>query len=171
MTKQEWIVVGITAALLLLVLPISRWSNCGGNTVAVAYTSQVAMCMKMAINERQTDAPATFDSLIPPSSWPEVFQFGCGVKSYWVLKNITPLESGPVIICAQFFDNVPQPTIWNLYRRNSAFAAGFLREHARLLDETEYNSLDFNKYFLVTKEDVSSQQLEGIGTNAPSLQL
>ena len=158
--KKTIVIVVILLALLLVGLPvITRCTNCGGNSAALAYTAQVATYVSMAIENRQTEAPTAFSSLVPPSSWPEVFQFGWGVKSYWVRKDITPSETGPIVVCAQCFGNVPQPTVWNLYRRNPSFAAGFLRARSRLLHMTEYNSLDFNEYHFVKEEDVSNQQV------------
>lgn len=146
--------------LMLALLMMSRSTNCGGNSAALAYTHHIAQYARMAIDQRQNDSQTSFESLVPVSSWPEVFRFGWGVKSYWVRKEIEPSQLEPVVVCAQCFGNVPQPTIWNFYRRNPRFAAGFLNNRSKLLDMAEYNSLDFNKYTFIKEEDISNQTFQ-----------
>jgi hypothetical protein len=149
--------VGLVVILLVALPVMSRSTNCGGNSAALSYTQGVALTVIMALDEREGEAPTAFDSLVPPPTWSQVFGFGWGVKSYWVRKDIAPSETGPIVVCAQCFGNVPQPTLWNLYHRNPAFAAAFLRGRTRLLGMDEYNSLDFHKYQYVTKDDVSKR--------------
>ena len=157
-TIPAWIVVGIVAALLLILLPaVTRQTNCGGNSAALSYTAELASYVSMALVERRTNAAVPFVSLVAPATWHEVFRFGWGVKSYWIRKDITLSETGPIVICAQCFGNVPQPSIWNLYHRNPSFAAGFLGGHSRLLNMAEYNSVDFSGFTYVTEQDVSKQ--------------
>ena len=156
---MKWIAASVGLVVILLVaLPImSRSTNCGGNSAALTYTHELALTVVMALDERRGEDPTAFDLLVPPSTWQQVFRFGWGVKSYWVRKDIAPSETGPIVVCAQCFGNVPQPTLRNLYHRNPAFAAAFLRGRPRLLGMDEYNSLDFHRYQYVTRDDASKR--------------
>ncbi len=167
MKKTIPIVAVVLIILAVILLGMDQSTNCGRNSAALSYTGKVSSCVRATLMERELDGPAPFASLVPSTSWSEVFRFGWGVKSYWVKKEITSSDSSPIVICAQYFDNVPQPTLWNLYRRNPSFAAGFLLTRSRLLDRTEYNSIDFNQYFFLRKEDISKQVAEVIDDRAP----
>jgi len=148
------LVLGLLVAWVSISFVITK-TNCGGNSAALVYTGETAAFIGMELEGNAHTSHAMFVDLVPPSVWHSAFNFGWGVKSYWVLKKIDSSETGPVVICAQCFENVPKPTIWNLYRKSPAFAAGFLRGRARLLEMQEFNSLDLHRYEYVTEKDVA----------------
>ncbi len=155
---KKWGILAFVIVTFLIVgfaisLTIST-SNCGGNSAALTYTSGAAAQISMALDETPKPGGQTLREIVPPDSWNAVFRFGWGVQSYWVLKKIEASESGPVIICAQCFGNVPQPAVWNLYRGNPAFAAGYLNAKAGLLTIHEFNSIDLHRYEYISKTDV-----------------
>ena len=159
--KKAVILSLIVFALLIVVGAvqfITQRSNCGGNSAALAGTARSAELIRMALLEPDHGRRPTFKEIVPSGSWKDVFAFGWGVKSYWVLKELDSSETRPVIICAQCFGNVPQPTIWNLHRSNPAFAAGFLNGENRLLSIPEFNSIDFHLYQYVTEMDVANSK-------------
>ena len=150
------LIVIVVCLIAVILLPlISASTNCGGNSAALSYTFNVAIDVNLALKERHKESdPIAFLTLIPPESWKKVFKFGWGVRSYWVRKEIDPSGTEPIIICAQYFDNIPRPKLWNLYKRTPRFAAGFLFEPSRLLEIREYNALNFNEYQYISKEDI-----------------
>ena len=137
---------------------VTTRSNCGGNSAALAYTGRSAELIRMALMEHPPGRYQTFRGIVLQSTLNDVFDFGWGVDSYWVLKEFDSSETRPVVICAQCFDNVPQPTNWNLHRRNPAFAAGYLHGDSRLLTIQEFNSIDFHSYEYITKMDVANSK-------------
>lgn len=158
MNKSRGIIttICVSAGIVFLLLPfLEKSSNCGGNSAALSYTNNVSLCVIIALKERSKESGAIhFSELIPPESWNKVFRFGWGVKSYWVRRSIDSSDRAPVIICAQCFDNVPEPKPWNFYKRTPRFAAGFLHEPSRLLEMREYNALNFHEYRYIREIDV-----------------
>jgi len=80
-------------------------------------------------------------------------------KSHWVSgadffvrTNLAIPSNGRavVIICEKPFDNVPQPTIWNFYRKNPAHAAGYSDGSKGLISPAEFALLDLAEFVLLS---------------------
>lgn len=67
-----------------------------------------------------------------------------GVAQYWVRTNNIASKSSTqiVVFCEQEFDNVPQPTLLNLYKRTPAYAVGFADGSTKLIPPADFAHLD-----------------------------
>ena len=80
--------------------------------------------------------------------------------SYWVRTNSfsETNQKQIVIFCDNIYDNVPQPTIWNLYHRNPAHAVGFSDGTAGLISPSEFTQIDRNAFLNLTALGKVGQQ-------------
>ena len=78
--------------------------------------------------------------------------FSWGVKSYWIKKTIHLNEGKPIVVCGQYFSNVPRPSIFNFFQTNPSFAACFIGRQSLLTIE-EYNKIDFREYVYIHESE------------------
>ncbi len=146
------------AALIILIMAIAMAlhalcvpSNCGGNSFALSMCRQVGMSAKMYLLEY---SDATMNDLLYGD--PHMFSLSqfqrWGAEDFWVYSPNRQIKSceGPIIICRDKFNNVPQPTLWNLYGENPAHAASNINGDAFLLSVDEYEKIDKEEYVLVS---------------------
>ena len=62
------------------------------------------------------------------------------LKTNFVWQN-TNSKREIVIVCEKGFDNVPKPTIWNLYRKNRAHAVGYSDGTTGLISPEQFTNL------------------------------
>jgi len=148
--------IAVTLFVSMIVYPLlTRVSNCGGNSAALAYVGGFSRMLFLDIHDQNIESPIPFTTVIPREKWSQnYFSFGWGVESYWVRKVVDPGSPDPVIVCAQEFGNVPRPGIGNFYKRNPGHAAGYLNGKSRIISPAEYEALNLDAYFLVKKSDL-----------------
>ncbi|MEK7781133.1 MAG: hypothetical protein AAB370_06500 [Verrucomicrobiota bacterium] len=147
--KTIWIVCGCLAAVTLIagVVPLilARPSNCGGNSAALANCNQILVCVRLSCETK------TFLLNTSPMSAEERDHFlelgvnhWTGEAQYWVRTNRWDLTSRTqmVVFCEKAFANVPQPTFFNFYKRNPAYAVGFADGTAQLISPADFAQLD-----------------------------
>jgi len=78
--------------------------------------------------------------------------WGSAPENYLLKKKIAsfPGGSGIVAVCNLEFANVPQPTIWNGYRRTPGHAALFADGTTKVISAAEFAALDFKQFVLLT---------------------
>lgn len=135
------VAVGLVAGILLPGL--GHASNCGHNSYALFACREYTRISGWATAEGKTI----------------VFEFGETdkadaarlAKSHWIggtdFLIKTNLAGGAtlrqvVIVCEKSFDNVPQPSIWNFYRKNPAHAVGYSDGSTGLISLSEFQALD-----------------------------
>jgi hypothetical protein len=145
-----WIVGGCLAATTIIAaalpLLLARSSNCGGNSAALSNCKKILIYAEMfgVTNSFLPDAnlmgAAERDQFLAlaMNHWTHEVQ-------YWVQTNAVPFRSCTqvVVFCEQAFDNVPQPTLFNLYKRTPAHAVGFADGSTRLISPVDF--LQVNK--------------------------
>ena len=142
--------VALAALLLATVLPaLAPPSNCGGNSHSLSVCRQYALAARLleldGKNEFRFDDLEETDRMwvakLAKSSRTEG-------KDFLVSTNFAIPQTGRVlvIVCEQAFDNVPQPAIWNLYRRNPAHAVGYSDGNCGLISPVEYAALDLTGF-------------------------
>jgi hypothetical protein len=134
-------VVGCFALLFPL---LARPSNCGGNSAALNNCKQILVYSRLFNGKNRflpdTNLMSSDDRkqflLLSESHW-------TADANYWIRTNdLNPNNPTQVVVfCDQVFDNVPQPTIGNLYKRNPAYAVGFANATTALLPPTAFAQL------------------------------
>lgn len=153
--------VGLPVLTGAIVLPaFVTASNCGGNSAALSSCRHILIMNELAGGtnggvfdlERLEPAEQTILLASAANHWTP----GAG---YWLQTNGLGNASGKqiAVVCDRAYDNVPQPTIWNLYRRNAAHAVGYSDGTTGLITPAEYNRLDRQPFMSLT----------ALATNAP----
>jgi hypothetical protein len=159
-TKKTLIYTGVSIAFLFVVAasPLKTVSNCGGNSAALSYSRSLSLSILSQIEENQITGKGSypFDAEVFFKS-PEIkksiaHNFSWGVKSYWIKKTIHLNEGKPIIVCGQYFSNVPRPSIFNFFQTNPSFAACYIDKQF-LLTLSEYNEIDFREYVYIHEND------------------
>ena len=154
--KLYWnwkIAAGVVAGPILLgalLLPIlSRESNCGGNSASLSRCSFLNGYLQLWFAERSDG----FD--VAKHGWKELemdtrsfFGWGSAPENYLLKKQIAsfPGGSGIVAVCNLEFGNVPQPTIWNGYRRTPGHAALLADGTTKVISPAEFAALDLKQF-------------------------
>lgn len=147
-----------TCFLTFLVLAVAGWlaleflfhteSNCGGNSAALADCRSYA---RLAINpESDTSLPfAHLDRALVAQALSNRW----GRKTFHV--RIAASSAGTrtvVVVCDRLFNNVPQPTVWNLFRKTPRHAVGYSDGSIGLIDDQAYWNLDFGNFVGINPE-------------------
>lgn len=134
--------IGVGAIVPFL---FARASNCGGNSAALVNCKQILLTAQLfeatnslflaAVQMRSIEREQFLK--LGANSW-------TGDARYWVRTNGLNLTSPTqiVVFCDQMFANVPQPTLWNLFRHNPAHAIGFADGTTGLMTPEAYARLD-----------------------------
>jgi hypothetical protein len=143
-------VVAVGAALLPL---LARPSNCGGNSYALA------ACKKILAFDRLgggANGPAfdlvQLDAVDQTNFVFTVANHWTPDAGYWLRTNFpnNPAAKQIVVVCDRAYDNVPQPTVWNLYHRNPAHAVGYSDGTTGLITPVEFSGLDRSGFVSLT---------------------
>ena len=149
LTKATWIVCGCLTAVVVVAgaLPslLARPANCGGNSAALNNCKHILVYSSLF---------ASTNSFLPDGHQMETedrdgfLKLGeyhwTGAAQYWVRTNNFTSKSPTqiVVFCEQKFDNVPQPTFLNLYKRTPAYAVGFADGSTRLISPADFAHFD-----------------------------
>ncbi len=167
MTKKTIIRIGlalVTATVVGLILPaLISPTNCGGNSYALYACKKFTLLTRLATKDGQFD----------------ISKFGTAdrstasklTKSHWILRadflvrtNFTnPSPSRLVVIaCERPFENVPQPALWNLYRKNPAHAVGYSDGNTGLISPAEFMALDLSSFVPLSSlgTNISDQSIQ-----------
>jgi len=134
-----------------LALPgLARRSNCGGNSAALWRCSLVAFLVRIETEENRgrfdltklSDLGKNDLKLIARSSW---------VRDAAILmrtNTIEPEHSDRLLIavCDTAFNNVPQPTLWNGYKRTPGHAVAYADGSRGLISPEEFRKLDLSGF-------------------------
>lgn len=149
-TKRNTLVALACLYLLLLfaalVLPaLAPASNCGGNNYALTACKQLVFYARMATpTNSSTLELALLDTFDRTNLFRLVDSHWTTGAGYWVRTNGLgdATQKRIVVVCDTVYDNVPQPTIWNLYHLNPAHAVGFSDGTAGLISPAEFTAMD-----------------------------
>lgn len=140
-------IAGFATVLFLL---SSQTSNCGGNTAALSVCGNYPRYLFAGMAERNVplDAgltPNALTSELDAEQLADIFRSLSATASYSIRNPDAPFDPTDrevVIVCDQEFGNVPQPCVWNLYRRSPAHAVGYSDGSTELISAAEYRELD-----------------------------
>ena len=78
--------------------------------------------------------------------------WGSAPENYLLKKQIAsfPGGSGIVAVCNLEFGNVPQPTVWNGYRRTPGHAALLADGTTKVISPAEFAALDLKQFVPLT---------------------
>ena len=140
----------VVVALVGIVVPATRRSNCGGNSAALF------VCGEFVAIPRETaeGKGGVLDFNMKPGE--EKKSLGYLAKnneipgaSFLVKRGRHEIEEGQkqiIVVCATAYSNVPQPTLWNLYKRTPAHAVGYSDGLAELISPAQFNSLNLSDF-------------------------
>ena len=74
--------------------------------------------------------------------WARDFDFLAKTNFVWG----TNANKEVVIVCSRSFDNVPQPSLFNFYRRNRAHAVGYSDGTTALISPQQFTNLNLNGF-------------------------
>lgn len=144
-----WSAFGVCAFLLLgmLVPLVGTHSNCGGNSAAQAQCRLIAIRVGLEVGE----------GAFQPQDWSQYgrtevarlsLKHWTPKATYYVRTNLTTraADKTVVAVCDTHYENVPQATIWNLYRKNPAHAVAYLDGSIGLLTLGEFSNLDLANF-------------------------
>ncbi len=136
------LVGGVTA---LMVGTSFQRTNCGGNTAALHTCQQFAVLFEENAGGK---AQFSISALALTASSEEIVRSTrapMASAEFLVLDPSKPVAVGKhdvIFVCARPFGNIPRPTIWNLYRANTAYAAAFSDGTAGLISPEGFAALD-----------------------------
>jgi len=140
------ICVGMIVLMGAVVLPgLAPASNCGGNSYAMQACKQVLIYERWGRGTNgATFNLARLDAVDRTNLFRVVTSHWTSGAGYWLQTNgfSGGMAKQVVVVCDTIYDNVPQPTIWNLYRRNPAHAVGYSDETTGLISPAEFKALD-----------------------------
>jgi hypothetical protein len=133
------------AGCFALLLPLlARPSNCGGNSAALNNCNQILVYSRL-FNGTNLFLPDV--QQMDPDDRKGFLQLGesqwTANALYWVRTNsLDPKNPTQIVVfCDQVFDNVPQPTIGNFYKRTPAYAIGFANGTTALISPAAFAQL------------------------------
>jgi hypothetical protein len=146
------VAISVLAVLLIMGwgLPLlARATNCGGNSAAISVCKTCVINLKLAV-EDDSRPFSIYD--LAPSNKTEIATISknpwiAGSKLY-VRTNVV-FNSQPrqlMVVCDTIYDNVPQPTIWNAYRKNPAHAVAYSDCSVGLISPEEFKKLNLTEF-------------------------
>jgi hypothetical protein len=153
----------------LLLPALGKSTNCGGNSAALSVCKGVGLFFRLAQHDQgrpvglhSMDSSTRLELLnYTDNSWTRSAR-------YLVTTNVVDEAASPpqiVVVCDRPYDNVPQPTIWNLHRRNPAHAVGYSDGSTGLLTPAEFGAL--NKAGLAYADELLAELTRDGGVSAP----
>ena len=157
------LIIGLLLTLTFSFLPmLARTSNCGGNSAALSRCGSYSLTVAWKMEESSGDFK-TGD--LTDEERKEVLRLAdnhWNPGSHLLLKRIVREKGDPkqiVVVCDKAYNNVPQPTVWNLYSKNPAHAVGYADRTTGLITPKQFRELDF-KEFMDAHELVVSPSTE-----------
>lgn len=146
------VIVGVALAIS------TQSSNCGGNSSALSVCDRFSIHLVMRMVEeteelQETATPNELTSNLSSDEISDLFLSLSGTATYSIRHPDSTFRAGDrdvVIICDVEFDNVPQPTIWNLYRRTPSHAVGYADGSSALITPAQYRKLDRSNFITAT---------------------
>lgn len=148
--------VGLGAFVLVvgLLLPLfARTSNCGGNSYALTACKQIGLSVQEIMT---TNSPLSQFNQFDPDNHTNLLRLSDSHwtpgASYWLRTNgfSQTTQKQIIVFCDTIYANVPQPTIWNFYRRNPAYAVGFSDGSTGLISPPEFIHVDRDNFLNLT---------------------
>lgn len=124
-----------------------KTTNCGGNTAALSRCKMIHAQVQFSASEQGYEGISAFQSW-PSPALKELVQLGryhwTGEAHYLIKREIKfPLEGDSMLaLCDTSFDNVPQPTIYNGYKRTPRYAAALANGKVKLITPEEFAKID-----------------------------
>ena len=148
----------------------SSVSNCGGNTAALHVCKNFLLTLIVHGYESEEDGfdEVTINTLTSDLTSEELaalFESMSGSAQYSILNpdaTISIDKRVPVIVCDVEFNNVPKPTIWNLFRRTTAYAVGYTDGSAELITPQQYQQLN-RANFITSEQWIHQRSLQAPG--------
>ena len=137
--------VTIAAAFLPL---LARTTNCGGNSYALSGCKVIGAVASMLAEESSNSFnvlkfPYTNSSYMIKLAQREDFGGDFLIKTNFVSDSP---KREIILVCKKQFDNVPQPTVWNLFRRNPAHAVCYSDISTALISPQQFAELDLTDF-------------------------
>jgi hypothetical protein len=99
-------------------------------------------------NEETNGVRFDFNKLSDENKWHAIalvdYQSDFWIKTDFDWENASNREI--VIVCKKEFDNVPEPALWNFFRRNPAHAAGYSDGTADLISPEQFTNLNLSGF-------------------------
>lgn len=124
-----------------------RKTNCGGNTAALSYCHMLYTQLSLSLAEQGWKDTAYIGDL-PEQERRELARLGqiywTGKANYLIKRNVQLSEDREeiVVLCDTSFDNVPQPTVYNFYKRTSRYAVAMSNGKIKLITPEEFAKID-----------------------------
>ena len=122
-------------------------TNCGGNTAALSYCQMLHMQLSLSLAEQGWEDSRSIQDL-PEKDRKELARLGqvywTGEARYFIKRKVELSQSNEdiVVMCDTSFDNVPQPTIYNGYKRTPRYAAALANGKVKLITPEEFAKID-----------------------------
>ena len=140
------VVVAIACVILGLAVPATRPSNCGGNTAALFVCGQFAATARINAEDdggafdfwRLPDDEKKRLATLAHYHWIPSATFLVRRESFNTDRGIRQI----IAVCDKAYGNVPQPTLWNGYKKTPAHAAAYSDGSAGLISPAQFQSLN-----------------------------
>lgn len=137
-----------------VLLPLfARSSNCGGNSAAQAACRTIFIYNELAVDTNAGNFDlAQLDAVDRTNLFETATSHWTPNAGYWLRTN-RPREVASkyvVVVCDIAYSNVPQPTVWNLYRETPAHAVAYSDGKVGLISPAEFKKLDLGGFISVT---------------------
>jgi hypothetical protein len=168
--SNKKIIIALTVLLFALIaagmlLPaLAKTTNCGRNSAVLSVCNTCGMELYLASDDlgRRYDITQLSDSCkielakLASNHW-------ISEAKFFVRTNITLNDTQKLIwvVCDTPFENVPQPTIWNGYRKNPAHAVGFSDGTTGLIKPAEFKKLNLAEFI-----DAATLPPNNVSTNS-----
>jgi hypothetical protein len=157
-TKQKTLFsIGIALVILAaFALPriIAVSTNCGGNTYALNVCRECLAAAELST----ADQHAQFDiSKLRSIDKTNLANLGRRHRAdgadFLIRTNFVwdDPKREIVVVCERLFDNVPQPTIWNLYHRSPAHAVGYSDGTVSLISTQQFTALNLSGFIPLSR--------------------
>jgi hypothetical protein len=165
--KQKTGLAGFVLVLGLVVAAVASMlstTNCGGNSYALSACGEFVVAASLAMNDNSNVFEVRkLETRHLPSfrrdAW-GTFRSDFLVRTNFARGNLTNRQI--VIVCSRPFGNVPQPKIWNFFRRNPAHAVGYSDGTIGLIKPEEFLGLNLDGFVtadnLVTGSEMNASK-------------
>jgi hypothetical protein len=143
------------AALAAIALPIITVStNCGGNTYAFNVCRECFLATGLSAADQHSQFDISKLESIDKTNLADLSRRHWADGTDFLIKT-NFLWDGPqleiIVVCERLFDNVPQPTIWNLYHRSPAHAVGYSDGTVSLISTQQFAVLNLSGFIPLSR--------------------
>lgn len=159
--KQVKIAIAIILAVIVALFSMPPChSSCSGNSVALSEAGQIARACAVNIYlSRRHPVPLRIEDALKDKSIRDILTNAApDIKAFWIKNEILGDKDELVVICGECFGDIPQPTIWKLYRKTPGFAAAYLDGRARVISPYDFGEIDFSEYTYVRTCDLNASK-------------